>query len=95
MQVFSIRLKNDRSWSDRGIALFIEFMSALKDGLDIKTLVGTMTNKFESQKEQKPRKHYVERPTRNMGEVTRNNVSHLKQATGKSVYRALKGLEGF
>lgn len=70
-------------------------MSALKDGLDIKTLVGTMTNKFEWQKEQKSPKNYVERPISNVGEVTRNNVSHLKQAAGKSVYRALKGLEGF
>ncbi|WP_415579279.1 UPF0236 family transposase-like protein, partial [Filibacter tadaridae] len=46
MRVFAKRLKNGRSWSDKGITAFIDFMVALKDGLDIKTLVGKMESKL-------------------------------------------------
>jgi len=95
MRVFANRLKNGRSWSDRGIAAFIQFMVALKDGLDIKTLVGTMTNKIKNPVENKPPKHYIERLKSSVGEATRDNVSYLQQATGKPIYRALKGLQGF
>lgn len=95
MRVFAKRLKNGRSWSDRGIQAFVQFMVALKDGLDIKTLVGTMKNKLENQIESKPPKYYKEKLKNSAGEAIRNNVSYLHQATGKPVYRALKGLQGF
>ena len=95
MRTFARRLKNGRSWSDRGIAAFIQFMVALKDGLDIKTLVGTMTNKLEDPVESKPPKYYLEKLKSSAGEAVRDNVSYLQQATGKPVYRALKGLQGF
>lgn len=95
MRVFAKRLKNGRSWSDRGIQAFIRFMIALKDGLDIKTLVGTMTQKIEDSSENKPPKFYNERLTSCVGEAVRNNISYLQQATGKPVYQALKGLQGF
>jgi len=95
MRVFARRLKNGRSWSDCGIAAFIQFMVALKDGLDIKTLIGTMTNKLQDPVESKPPKHYLEKLKSSAGEAVRDNVSYLQQATGKPVYRALKGLQGF
>lgn len=95
MRVFARRLKNGRSWSERGLASFIEFMVALRDGLDIKTLVGTMTNKLKDLEENKPPKHYVEKLKSSVGEATRNNVAYLHQATGKPIYKALKGLQGF
>ena len=95
MRVFAKRLKNGRSWSDKGIASFIRFMISLKDGLDIKTLVGTMTNKLDEAVETNPPKYYRERLKSSVGEAVRNNVSYLRQATGKPVYRALKGLQSF
>ena len=95
MRVFAKRLKNGRSWSDQGIQAFVQFMVALKDGLDIKTLVGTMTKKLEDSSENKPPKYYKERLRSSVGEAVRNNVSYLKQAAGSPVYQALKGLQGF
>jgi len=95
MRVFARRLKNGRSWSDRGITAFIYFFVALKDGLDIKTLVGKMEGRLEDSKDTKPPKHYVEKLKSSAGEATRHNVAYLHQATGKPIYRALKGLQGF
>lgn len=95
MNVFARRLKNGRSWSDQGIAPFIQFMVALKDGLDIKTLIGTMENRLVKTEEKKPRQRYVEKLKSSVGEAVRNNVAYLQQATGKPVYHALKGLQGF
>lgn len=95
MNLFARRLKNGRSWSDKGIAPFIQFMVALKDGLDMKTLVGTMENRLKKTEEKKPRNRYVEKLRSSVGEATRNNVAYLQQATGKPIYHALKGLQGF
>ena len=71
-----MQLKNGRSWSNRGIQVFIQFMVALKDGLDMKTLVGTMKNKLETQIETKPPKYYIEKHKASAGEAARNNVSY-------------------
>lgn len=95
MRVFARRLKSGRSWSERGISAFIHFLVALKDGLDIKTLVGKMENKLKETEEKKPPKHYVERLKSSVGEATRQNIAYLHQATGKPIYEALKGLQGF
>ena len=95
MRVFARRLKNGRSWSERGITAFIHFMVALKDGLDIKTLVGKMESKLQDAEEKKPPRHYVEKLKSSVGEATRHNVAYLHQATGKPIYQALKGLQGF
>ena len=95
MRVFAKRLKNGRSWSDCGLQVFIQFMVALKDGLDIKTLLGTITNHLEDQIETKPPKYYKEKLKTSAGDAIRNNISYLHQATGKPVYQALKGLQGF
>jgi len=95
MRVFARRLKNGRSWSEQGITAFIHFMVALKDGLDIKTLVGKMESKLKDIEEKKPPKHYVEKLKSSIGEATRHNVAYLHQATGKPIYHALKGLQGF
>ena len=69
-------------------------MVALQEGLDIKTLVVTTTNKLEDSLERIPPKHYLEKLKSSAGEALRDNVSYLQQATGKSVYRDLKGLQG-
>lgn len=95
MRIFAKRLKNGRSWSDQGIQAFIQFMVALKDGLDIKTLIGTMKNKLNESVESKPPKYYKERLKNSIGEAVRNNVSYLKQSTKIPMYQALRGLQGF
>lgn len=95
MRVFARRLKNGRSWSDQGVSAFIHFFVALKDGLDIKTLVGKIENRLKDGKETKPPKHYVEKLKSSAGEAARQNVAYLHQATGKPIYQALKGLQGF
>lgn len=95
MRVFAKRLKNGRSWSEQGITAFIHFMVALKDGLDIKTLVGKMESKLKNIEETRAPKHYVEKLKSSVGEATRHNVAYLHQATGKPIYHVLKGLQGF
>lgn len=70
-------------------------MAGLKDGLDIKTLIGRMSSKLKDNGEEKPPKHYAEKLKSSTGEATRNNVAYLHQATGKPIYYALKGLQGF
>src|SRR5690625_1089481 len=56
MSVFARRLKNGRSWSDKGLDKFIDIMVALKDKLEIKTLHGILdqtqelTNKNKEEK---------------------------------------------
>ncbi len=54
-----------------------------------------MTQKIEDSSKNKPPKFYNERLTSCVGEAVRNNISYLQQATGKPVYQALKGLQGF
>lgn len=95
MRVFARRIKNGRSWSDKGIAPFIQFMVALKDGLAIKTLVSTMEHRLHKGEVKRSRTSYVEKLKSSVGEITRNNVAYLNQATGKPIYQALKGLQGF
>ncbi|CAI9393860.1 TPA: ISLre2 family transposase [Acinetobacter baumannii] len=96
MSVFAKRLKNGRAWSEKGIDAFIRFMVGLKDGLDIKTLIGTMTKRLEEKESNhiKP-KYYREKLTKTAGQATRQNIAYLSQTTGKPLYHALKALQGF
>lgn len=96
MSVFANRLKNGRAWSDKGMYPFIRFMVGLMDGLDIKTLVGTMSNHLvdDEPAEKKP-KYYREKLTKSIGQATRQNIAYLTQSTGKPVYQALKALKGY
>ena len=59
----------------KGVTPFIQSMVALKDGLDIKTLVGTMENRLKETEEKKPQNRYVEKLKSSVGEATRNNVA--------------------
>nr|WP_325053286.1 UPF0236 family protein [Lentibacillus cibarius] len=97
MSVFARRLKNGRSWSDKGLDKFIDIMVALKDNLEIKTLQGILEQTQEliqESKEEKPPKHFVEKLKESAAEATRNNLGYLKQAIGKPITDALKGLRG-
>ncbi len=96
MSVFANRLKNGRAWSDKGMYAFIRFMVGLIDGLDIKTLVGTMSSCLvEDKPTDKHPKSYRETLKKSIGQSTRQNLAYLTQSTGKPVYHALKALRGF
>jgi hypothetical protein len=97
MSVFAKRLKNGRSWSEKGLERFIDVMVALKDHLTIKTLQGTLKQGLESKensKKQKPPKHFIEKLKESAAEATRNNIAYLQQPVGKPIVAALKGLRG-
>ncbi|WP_311998317.1 UPF0236 family protein [Virgibacillus sp. 19R1-5] len=95
--MFARRLKNGRSWCEKGLDKFIDIMVALKDNLEIKTLQGMLKQTMEitekSKKEKSP-KHFVEKLKDSAAEATRNNLDYLKGALGKPVTAALKGLRG-
>lgn len=95
MSVFARRLKNGRSWCTEGLDKFIDIMVALKDGLEIKTLHGKLEHSLEQEETEKPPKHFVEKLTDSVAEATRGNVAYLKQAVGRPITDALKGLCGF
>lgn len=97
MSVFAKRLKNRRSWSNIGIDKFINVMVALKDNLEIKTLQGILEQSLEVTQQNddtKPPKHFVEKLKESAAEATRNNLGYLKQAIGRPITDALKGLRG-
>jgi|SRR5690625_225812 len=97
MSVFARRLKHGRSWCEVGLDKFIDVFVALKDNLEIKTLQGILeqTQEIEQTREQtKPPKHFVEKLTDSAAEATRHNIGYLKQAVGKPITAALKGLRG-
>src|SRR5699024_4683790 len=95
MSVFARRLKNGRSWCTEGLDKFIDIMVALKDNLEIKTLHGILEHSLEQQEKEKPPKHFVEKITNSVAEATRDNIAYLKQAVGRPITDALKGLCGF
>ena len=95
MSVFARRLKNGRSWCTEGLDKFIDIMVALKDNLEIKTLHGILEHSLEQQEKEKPPKHFVEKITNSAAEATRDNIAYLKQAVGRPITDALKGLCGF
>jgi glycosyltransferase involved in cell wall biosynthesis len=100
MSVFAKRLKNGRSWSEKGLDKFIDVMVALKDQLVIKTLHGKLESVFDvqegktSRQEEKPPKYFVEKLKDSAAEATRNNMAYLQQAIGKPIVGALKALRG-
>lgn len=94
MSVFAKRLKNGRSWCDKGIQTFIDFMIGMKDHLEIKTILGQINPVNENPTATQP-KYYVEKLKSTVGEATRNNLLYLKQERGKPIYQALQALRGF
>ena len=95
MRVVCEAIKEGRSWSESGIQASIQFMVALRDGLDINTLIGTQTKEIDELAEDKSPKYYKEKLKASAGEAIRHNVSYLHQSTGKLVYQDLKGLHGY
>lgn len=94
MSVFAKRLKNGRSWCDKGIQAFMDFMIGLKDHLEIKTILGHIKDEDKAPSAPQP-KYYVERLKSSVGEATRSNLKYLNREKGKPIYQALKVLQGF
>ena len=99
MSVFAKRIKNGRSWSTKGLDKFMDLMVALKDGLEIKTLQGRLKQALKSQEksiknQEKPPKYFIEKLKDSAAEATRHNMAYLRNAIGKPVVEALRGLRG-
>ena len=97
MSVFARRLKNGRSWSQKGLDKFVDIMVALKDNLEIKTLQGILEQTpalIQEKRKSPPPKHFVEKLKDSAAEATRDNLGYLKSAVGKPITNALKGLRG-
>lgn len=97
MSVFAKRLKYGRTWSNLGLDKFVDVFVALKDGHEIKTLQGILERTpglKQADKPENPPKHFVEKLKSSASEATRNNIGYLKQAIGKPITAALKGLQG-
>ncbi|MEJ9151460.1 ISLre2 family transposase [Bacillus smithii] len=95
MSVFAKRLKNGRSWVEKGVSAMITGLVAFLDNLALKTLFGKVERWTETKEEKNPPKHYVEKVTSTIGEVTRDNLLYLKGKANIPVYKTLKELAGF
>lgn len=95
MNVFAKRLKNGRSWVEKGVSAMITGLVAFLDNLALKTLFGKVEGWTETKEEKNPPKHYVEKVTSTIGEVTRDNLLYLKGKANIPVYKTLKELAGF
>lgn len=93
MNVFARRLKNGRSWGDKGLSALMDVLVALKDQLEIKPIQGAVNSDIRGSKVPQP-KHYVEKLTCTIGEAVRNNMWYLQQGKGKPIYQALNALRG-
>ncbi|HHU61181.1 MAG TPA: ISLre2 family transposase [Natronincola sp.] len=95
MSVFAKRLKNGRSWVDTGVSAMMTGLVAYFDKQVLKTLFGRVERWIEDKEEKNPPKHYLEKVTSTVGEVTRDNLTYLKGKANTPIYRALKALSGF
>ena len=95
MSVFAKRLKNGRSWVEKGVSAMITGLVAFLDNLALKTLFGKVERWTETKGEKNPPKHYVEKVTSTVGEATRDNLLYLKGKANTPIYKALKALTGF
>lgn len=95
MSVFAKRLKNGRSWSDKGVSAMGTALVAFLDNLSLKTLFGRIDKWTEIELEKKPPRHYKEKVKRTIGQVTRDNLMYLKGKANIPIYNVLKELSGF
>ncbi|MBP3040007.1 ISLre2 family transposase [Bacillaceae bacterium Marseille-Q3522] len=95
MSVFSKRLKNGRSWVEKGVSAMLTALAAYLDHLAIKTMFGRVEKWTEAKAEKKPAKRYVKKAKQVIGATRRGNVPYLSGKTKLPVYEALHGLKGF
>lgn len=95
MSVFAKRVKNGRSWVEKGCNAMMTAMVAYLDQMELRTLFGKMERWSENKEEQNPPKHYLESLKSTVGEATRGNIPYLKNKINIPAYRALSGLRAF
>lgn len=95
MRVFAKRLKNGRSWVDKGVRAMSTGLVACLDHLSLKTPFGQVEARMDSKQEDIRTRSYMKKIARTMNETTRDNLMYLKGKANIPVYQALKGLRGF
>ena len=95
MRVFAKRLKNGRSWGDKGVRAMSTGLVACLDHLSLKTPFGQVEARMDSKQEDIRTRSYMKKIARTMNETTRDNLMYLKGKANIPVYQALKGLRGF
>lgn len=95
MSVFAKRLKNGRSWVEKGKQAMVTGLVAHLDNMGFQTLFGRAESWGEPTTEEKPPRHYEEKVAHTVGEMTRGNIQYLQGKSGLPVYRALQALQSF
>lgn len=96
MSQFSKRMKNGRSWVEKGKQAMMTGLVAQMDGLGLQTVFGRIDRWSDTQPEElQPPRHYVEKVTHTVGKLIRGNIKYLQSKSGIPVHRALKALQGF
>lgn len=96
MSQLAKRMKNGRSWVEKGKQAMMNGLVAQMDHMGLQTLFGRMDRWNEvKQDEAKPPKHYVEKVTHTVGEWAQGNLQYLQGKSGIPIHRALKALKGF
>lgn len=95
MSVFAKRLKNGRSWVEKGVSAMITGLVAYLDNMALRTLFGRVEKWTETKTEENLPRHYKEKVTSTIGETIRGNLMYLKGKANIPVYRALKSMAGF
>ena len=68
---------------------------AFLDNLALKTLFGKVGSWSKTKEENNPPKHYIEKVTSTIGDVTRDNLLYLNGKANIPVYKTLKELQDF
>ncbi len=95
MSVFAKRLKNGRSWVDKGVSAMMTGLVAFLDQLSLKTRFGRIESWTKAKEEKKLPRHYVKKVTSKIKETTRDNLLYLKNKANVPIYKTLKELTGF
>lgn len=82
------RLKNGRSWVEKGKQAMMTGLVAHLDNMGFQTLFGRAESWGEPVAEEKPPRHYEEKVAHTVGEMTRGNIQYLQGKSGLPVYRA-------
>lgn len=95
MSVFAKRLKNGRSWVDKGVSAMMTGLVAFLDKLSLKTLFGRVESWTEAKEEKKLPRRFVKKMTSTIKQTTRDNLLYLKNKANIPIYKTLKELTGF
>lgn len=95
MSVFAKRLKNGRSWVDKGVSAMMTGLVAYLDKMNLQTMFGRVERWTETKQEENPPKHYVEKVTSTIGETIRGNMPYLNHTARKPIYKALNAIASF